>query len=51
MLTLTDDDVVPPAPVQARVNVVAEVIAAVVVCPLAAWLPLHPPEPMHPVAF
>ena len=41
----------PPVPVQLNVNVVALVSAAVLWLPAVALLPLHPPDPVHDVAF
>ena len=51
-VTLTERAVVPPLPVQLRVNVVVLVNAPVdTALPLVALLPLQPPEAVQAVAF
>jgi hypothetical protein len=50
-LTVVDCDAEPPAPVQARVNFVVAVRAAVVCEPAVASEPLQPPEAVQAVAL
>ncbi|MBS0375267.1 MAG: hypothetical protein JSR73_11855 [Proteobacteria bacterium] len=50
MLTVTDCDALPPAPVHSSVNVVAEVKLPVEVEPLVGSDPLQPPEAVQAVA-
>jgi hypothetical protein len=52
--TATSADAValaPPAPLQTSENTVSAAKAVVVSVPLAAWVPLQPPEAMHAVAL
>jgi hypothetical protein len=50
-LTVADALAVPPAPLQARANVVAAVSAPVLADPVTAFAPLQPPLAVHEVAF
>jgi hypothetical protein len=50
-VTVTDFVALTPSPVQVRVNVVVEVMAAVVAEPVVACVPLQPPVAEHAVAF
>ncbi len=49
--TVTDCEAVPPAPLQAKVYLVAAVSGAVLWEPLVASAPLQPPEAVHEVAL
>jgi hypothetical protein len=50
-LTVVLCEAEPPAPVQAKVYLVAAASAAVLSEPLSASVPLHPPEAVHEVAL
>jgi hypothetical protein len=50
-VTVADTVVVPPGPVQARVNVVVAVMALLWTLPLTGCVPLQPPVAVQLVAF